>query len=96
MNNKKPVTAIIVGAGHRSMFYSLLADEEPELLRIVGVADPDPVKRRLAAEKFNMPEDMIFNSAEELAEKPKIADVIINGTMDKDHVPTAVPLLSWL
>ena len=45
MNNKKPVTAIIVGAGHRSMFYSLLADEEPELLRIVGVADPDPVKR---------------------------------------------------
>lgn len=93
MNSKKPVTAIIVGAGHRSMLYSSVADESPELLRIVGVADPDPVKRRLAAEKYKIPENMIFNTAEELAEKPKLADVIINGTMDKDHVPTAVPLL---
>ncbi|MFR3396404.1 MAG: hypothetical protein ACLTSU_02430 [Acutalibacteraceae bacterium] len=38
----KPVTAIIVGAGHRSMVYSKLALTNPELLKIVGVADPDP------------------------------------------------------
>ena len=37
----KPVTAIIVGAGHRSMVYSKLALTNPELLKIVGVADPD-------------------------------------------------------
>ena len=34
----KPVTAIIVGAGHRSMVYSKLALTNPELLKIVGVA----------------------------------------------------------
>ena len=31
----KPVTAIIVGAGHRSMVYSKLALTNPELLKIV-------------------------------------------------------------
>jgi len=30
--NKKPVTAIIVGAGHRAMVYSKLALTNPELL----------------------------------------------------------------
>lgn len=44
--NKKPVTAIIVGAGHRAMVYSELAKTNPELLRIVGVADPNPVRRK--------------------------------------------------
>lgn len=32
--NNKPVTAIIVGAGHRSMVYSKLALTNPELLKI--------------------------------------------------------------
>ena len=46
--NNKPVTAIIVGAGHRSMVYSKLALTNPELLKIVGVADPDPIRRKRA------------------------------------------------
>ena len=44
--NKSPVTAIIVGAGHRAMVYSKLALTNPELLKIVGVADPNPVRRK--------------------------------------------------
>ena len=45
--NKKPVTAIIVGAGHRAMVYSKLALTNPELLKIVGVADPNPIRRKV-------------------------------------------------
>ncbi len=90
---KRPLTAIIVGAGHRSLIYAGLAETEPELLRIVGVADPDHVKRRLAAERFRIPEEMQFYDADELAAKGRLADVIINGTMDRDHIRTAVPLL---
>ena len=33
---QKPVTAIIVGAGHRSFVYSKLAKTNPEMLKIVG------------------------------------------------------------
>lgn len=92
-NEYRPLTAVIVGAGHRSLIYASLAEESPDMLRIVGVADPDPVKRRIAAERFNIPEDMQFYDAGELAGKGRIADVIINGTMDRQHIETAVPLL---
>ncbi len=88
-----PVTAIVVGAGHRAMVYSQLAIDKPELLKIVGVADPNPVRRKMVMEKFGFSEDMCFESAQELAAKGKLADAIINGTMDEQHIETAVPLL---
>ena len=75
----KPVTAIVVGAGHRAMVYSQLAIDKPELLKIVGVADPNPVRRKMVMEKFGFSEDMCFESAQELATKGKLADAIING-----------------
>lgn len=89
----KQITAIIVGAGHRAILYSLYALEHPDELKIVGVADPDPIRRKKVAEMHGFGEEMCFRSAEELAERPKLADAVINGTMDRQHVPTAVPLL---
>ena len=91
--NQKAVTAIIVGAGHRAMIYASLADRNPELLRIVGVADPNPLRRRMVREKYGFSEDMCFESAQELAMKGKLADAIINGTMDHQHIETSIPLL---
>jgi predicted dehydrogenase len=89
----KPVTAIIVGAGHRAFVYSELSKTRPDLLKIVGVADPNPVRRKKAMEYFGFGEDMCFETAQELAKKGKLADAIINGTMDEQHIDTAVPLL---
>ena len=91
---QKPVTAIIVGAGHRSLVYSKLAKTNPEMLKIVGVADPNPVRRKKCMKEFGFGEDMCFNSAKELAAKGKLADAIINGTMDEVHIETSVPLLN--
>ena len=90
---QKPITAIIVGAGHRAFVYSELAKTNPEMLKIVGVADPNPVRRKKAMEYFGFGEDMCFESAQELAKKGKLADTVINGTMDEQHLDTAVPLL---
>lgn len=91
---QKPVTAMIVGAGHRAFVYSKLAKTDPDKLKIVGVADPNPVRRQKAMEEFGFGEDMCFESADELAEKGKLADAIINGTMDEQHLVTSVPLLN--
>lgn len=91
---QKPITAIIVGAGHRAFVYSELAKTNPEMLKIVGVADPNPVRRKKAMEYFGFGEDMCFESAQELATKGKIADTVINGTMDEQHLETAIPLLN--
>lgn len=90
----RPITAIIVGAGHRSFVYSELAKTNPEMLKIVGVADPNPIRRKKAMDYFGFKEDMCFENAEELAKKGKLADTVINGTMDEQHLETAVPLLN--
>lgn len=94
MMENRPITAIIVGAGHRSFVYSELAKTNPEMLKIVGVADPNPIRRKKAMDYFGFKEDMCFENAEELAKKGKLADTVINGTMDEQHLETAVPLLN--
>ena len=91
--SKKCVTAIILGAGHRSMTYAEYSVKHPDELKIVGVADLDGFRRNMVREKFGFPEENCFSSAAALAEAPKFADVIINGTMDEQHVETSIPLL---
>lgn len=93
MSEAKPLEAVIVGGGHRSMNYSELSVSDPSMLKITGVADPDEGRRKMIAEKFSIPEEHQFSSAEELASVPKFADAVINGTMDHIHVETTLPLL---
>ena len=88
-----PVTAVIVGAGHRAVTYARYSEQRPDRLRIVGVADPSELRRRSAAERFGVPESACFESVEDLASRPRFADAAINGTMDQLHVPTSLPLL---
>lgn len=90
----KPLTAIIVGAGHRALLYASYARRHPDELRIVGVADPSDLRRAQAARTFDLAADQCFRTAAELAEQPRRADFVINGTMDHQHVPTALPLLA--
>ena len=97
MKEKKtsPLSAIIVGAGHRALTYASYAERFPERLKIVGVADPNPFRRKETAARFGFDASMCFDSAEALAaENKRLADCIINGTMDEDHVPTSLPLLA--
>jgi len=90
----RPLTAIIVGAGHRSLACAAYSLEHPERLKIVGVADLSELRRQRVARRFGLSEEQCFRSADELASKGKLADVIINGTMDHQHVPTSLPLLA--
>ena len=87
--NKK-LTCILVGAGHRTLGYARACPDDVE---IVGVADPSPLRRQLAASRFGLDPARCFASAEALAEHPKMADFVINGTMDHQHVSTSLPLL---
>ena len=85
--------AIIVGAGHRARYYASYAQQHPDKLEIVGVADPNELRRKDVSEDYNLSEDQCFKDAQELALKPKYADFIINGTMDHQHVPTSLSLM---
>lgn len=87
------ITAIIVGAGHRALCYAKYARKCPDKLKIVGIADPNKMRREQTKKEFGFSDENCFESAEKLAEKEKFADAIINGTMDHQHVPTSIPLL---
>lgn len=77
------------------MQYAAYALRHPDELQITAVAEPDPDRRRRTAQKFGIPDSACFESADALAAvSPKPADVVINGTMDHQHVPTSLPLLA--
>lgn len=92
-HRRRPLTAIIVGVGHRSLIYASYAQKYPDELRIVGAADPNPLRRAQAADIHGLSTSQCFETADEVAALPQFADVVINGTMDHQHVQTAVPLL---
>ncbi|SFL77179.1 Oxidoreductase family, C-terminal alpha/beta domain [Paenibacillus sp. 1_12] len=93
IESNKPVTVVIVGAGHRSLLYASYAEKHPDQLQIVGVVEPNPIRRKLTAEQFDLDDNCCFETVEQLAKAPKIADAVINGTMDDLHVETTIPLL---
>ena len=90
----EPLTAVLVGAGHRGLIYASYAEHHPDEMKIVGVADKIERRRKMVAERYGLPENRCYETAEELAAGPRIADAVINGTMDHQHVPTSLPLLA--
>ncbi|MFH1569938.1 MAG: Gfo/Idh/MocA family oxidoreductase [Gemmatimonadota bacterium] len=89
----RKLTAIVLGAGHRALTYAAYARQCPEELQIVGVCDLIERRRRQVAALYGLGPDQCWETAAELASLPQRADVVINGTMDHQHVPTSVPLL---
>lgn len=93
MGTAGPLRAVIVGAGHRGVLYASYAETNPDQLQITGVVDPDPIRRERAAERYRIPAAGCFAAVDELPAAGAIADVALNATMDRLHVPTSRQLL---
>ena len=74
----QPLTAVIVGAGHRAVIYANFALANPDKLKIVGIADPNPLRREWCRKTYGFSEENMFESAEALAARPRFADAVIN------------------
>ncbi len=92
-NMGKPVSVIVVGAGDRAGIYTRVAEESPDMMRVVGVVEPDKKRREHMKKRFSIPESECFSDVSELVARGKSADAIINCTMDQVHVATSLPLL---
>jgi predicted dehydrogenase len=73
--SKRP-TGVVIGAGDRgaNAYVRLLLDE-PELGRIIGVAERNPERRKDFAERFGLAASARFAEAYELLEKPRMVHI---------------------
>lgn len=88
-----PITFAFAGFGDRGSTYASMQALFPEKMKVVAVADANPEKVRRAKEQYNLPDSKCFTSAEELLAQPKLADVMVITTMDRQHVGHAIPAL---
>lgn len=82
-----PITAVIIGAGDRGgRAYAPYAQEFPNEMRIVGVAEPIKERRERVVNRNNIPTENIFDTWQEmLGTNKKMADIAIIATQDRDH-----------
>lgn len=85
---------ILIGAGDRGTTYADLGAESCPEFELVGVADPDPVRRNYIRSRFNLPESACFTTWEEILSKPRLADAAIIATQDRLHFAPAMQAIS--
>jgi predicted dehydrogenase len=89
----KPVSVILIGAGHRGSIYAEYAKMHPEEMKIVAVADTNSRRRRIIANKHNIPDNLTFSDWKQVFEKDKFADAIIIATPDHLHTTPSLAAL---
>ena len=90
----KTIDTIIVGAGGRGNAYGRFALEFPNELRVVGIAEPDPVRRGRFVSQHDIAPNMIFRDWQSLlASGEQKAATVINCTMDRFHFESTMKML---
>ncbi|KAM3436581.1 hypothetical protein NHJ13734_004997 [Beauveria thailandica] len=84
----KPVTVTIavVGAGSRGTTYAAYALENPELAKVVAVAEPSRHRRDVFSRKHSILENLQFSNWKGLKAQGKIADAVVIAVQDHQHV----------
>eukprot|EP00922_Rhytidocystis_sp_ex-Travisia-forbesii_P052047 GHVS01077253.1.p1 GENE.GHVS01077253.1~~GHVS01077253.1.p1 ORF type:complete len:481 (+),score=73.92 GHVS01077253.1:300-1742(+) len=87
---RRPVTAIVVGAGQRGQLYAGFALDFPSSLQILGVAEPKANRRETMRKLYGIEQRFAVDDWKALAVMDKIADCAIITTQDRMHREPAV------
>ena len=86
----KQLSLILIGGGDRGSSYLKYLKSNPEHFRVAGLAEPVKEKREYLKNLYNIPEDMCFESYEDILSLPKFADIAMICTQDKMHFSPAM------
>lgn len=89
----KKIRVVAVGCGDRTCVYANEGVHQLGLMEIVAAVDPNEERLRYMREHFSVPIENCYKNIQEVLSQGKIADCVINGTMDWLHLETAVPFL---
>jgi predicted dehydrogenase len=82
----EPIKVLLAGAGSRGMYaYAEYARNNPKMMRIVAVAEPNEVKRKKIQADHHIPDNLAFAGWEQAFEKLPDVDGVIIATQDKHH-----------
>jgi len=94
MKMSYPVRVAICGLGSRGKdTYAPVSEILPEQMVIAAIADPIEEKREYVRRRYNVPQEMCFETGEEMFARERLADVALICTQDQMHVGHAVAAL---
>lgn len=79
---ERPVTVLIIGAGHRGTVYANFAARYPAEMRVVAVADPNAYRRQRFALLHQIALENCFDGWEPALRHDRLADAVIIATPD--------------
>ncbi len=88
------ITAVVIGCGDRGCTYCEAGVHYLKKIKVVAAIDPDPVRLRYMQTHFGVPISQCYQDMQEVLSQGRIADCVINGTMDQYHLETALPFLA--
>ena len=86
----KTLKAIVIGAGQRGNAYCNEASQLEGVMQIVGVAEPDNVRRAEFQNKYELKDEVCLNTWEDVFKREKWADIVIISTQDNMHYKPAM------
>lgn len=90
----RPLELVLIGAGQRgARSYASYALQHPQDVRFVGVAEPDPIRRKRFADEHDLDDSQVFTSWQELTSRGQMGDAALVTTQDQMHVEPAVAAL---
>ena len=86
----RTITAILIGAGSRGRTYANYAYDNPDKLKVIGVAEPIEQIRADFAKKHEISTGNTFATWEDVFELEKFADAVFICTQDRMHFEPAM------
>ncbi|MFA6187609.1 MAG: Gfo/Idh/MocA family oxidoreductase [Phycisphaerae bacterium] len=91
MKNKKRLKVAVIGAGARGMYsYGEFFRQHPEKAEVVAIAEPRDYFRNEMVRRHNIRSENVFTDWKQLLDAPKMADIIIIASTDRQHTAPAI------
>lgn len=84
------IKVAVIGGGNRAQTYTGIMRKIPEQYQVVAVAEPVYNKREFIQRKHKIPDEMCFETWEDLLSQGKIADLCMITTMDRLRIGPAM------
>lgn len=89
----KKVTFAVCGMGNRGTVYAGQQLNFPDQMQVTAMADAQPERLEYANKYLHIPQEHVFQSADELFAQPKLADIMVISTQDAQHKEHALKAL---